>query len=131
MPFAKFEIDALTDLKDAFGVSDIRTVPLDELVREARQHFPNNLSEELCYEIMNTLRNYIRPDSLKYTTPDSFLEYYPQFAHRSPEEIDILYQTANAMNMYLLIMAPRRKKMWAITIVPRLIEGPHVRYGLY
>jgi hypothetical protein len=66
---------------------------------------------------------------LKYNHLAEFLDVYPEF-HGSIDQYELirLMQNANLMAAAVTVLVPSQNKGIIMNIVPRLTEGPHVRY---
>jgi hypothetical protein len=65
---------------------------------------------------------------LKYNNLAEFLENYPEFSSIDQYELVKLMQNANLMSAAVTFLIPSQNKGIIMNIVPRLTEGPHVKY---
>lgn len=66
---------------------------------------------------------------LKYNNLSEFLEIYPEFNNGTDQyELVKLMQNANLMASAVTFLIPSQNKGIIMNIVPRLTEGPHVKY---
>jgi len=65
---------------------------------------------------------------LKYNHLAEFLDVYPEFHGIDQYELIRLMQNANLMAAAVTVLVPSQNKGIIMNIVPRLTEGPHVRY---
>lgn len=61
-------------------------------------------------------------------TNEVFLEAYPEFVDRPPQEQEYLRQTAEWMYVCFFTLRPFNNKGFLISLIPRLVEGPGCRY---
>lgn len=67
--------------------------------------------------------------SLKYTSIESFLLIYMKyFRYESNEELNILWQTANYMNILIKFLSPKYNKGLFLYVVTTFIEGAEKKY---
>lgn len=131
------ELHILTATAD--GIKDPESMrehlPLDSApFRHARRYLVKNVSElpkddELRLACQALFLFLLRPRlTLKYRTAEDFLCQYPEARDRTAVEQDRLRHTANWMDLIFYTLQPRNNKTFALTFIPRLVEGRHARY---
>ena len=67
---------------------------------------------------------------LKYQSLGDFVDAYPEFSSSSIDQYELLklMQNANLMASAVTFLAPSQNKGIIMNVVPRLAEGPHVKY---
>jgi len=122
------------------GSVAIQFMPRDNVLRQCyqviflvllRRYIPVKCSFHLflCYSQL-----FIDPTSLPFAYPltdatnEVFLEAYPEFVDRPPQEQEYLRQTAEWMYVCFFTLRPFNNKGFLISLIPRLVEGPGCRY---
>jgi hypothetical protein len=81
----------------------------------------------VCF--LSIMRKQLPSSCLKYNNVNSFLAEYPgKFDKCDMEEKRCLFDTANWMCVMLKMVSARKNKGLAIQVVPKLVEGWHVKY---
>lgn len=65
---------------------------------------------------------------LKYNHLSEFVDAYPEFTSIDQYELAKLMQNANLMHAAITVLVPSQNKGIIMNIVPRLAEGPNVKY---
>lgn len=79
----------------------------------------------------HTLISFSRSFSLlssRYATIQELLVHYPEFSTSGDLERALLLENANIMTNALAFIIPSQNKGVLLSVVPRLAEGPHVKY---
>lgn len=64
----------------------------------------------------------------KYKSPKDLLAAYPEFYQRTVTELLLLLENANLFHCALIFISPRSNKGILMSIIPKLVEGPHAKY---
>lgn len=80
--------------------------------------------------VLRGIRKYLSDSDLKFPTFDDFMAspYGTLFAREDDSEKDHLWNTANWMHILFELLPAKKNKGLAMLVVPRFIEGWHVKY---
>ena len=101
---------------------------LSEILSTARHHLhcltkQTKLSPHFVVTValLHMLMSLFTSDRMKYISLKQFLEAYPTFHDRSPQEQERLFHTANCMHILFQVINPKMKKGMVMEIVPKFV----------
>jgi len=75
------------------------------------------------------MKEHITEDEFKYKTCEEFLDAYGGwFASESEKEKNLLWQTANWMDLLFKMITARKNKGLAMVVIPKVVEGFDAKY---